>query len=663
MRDGLELSANLWLPIPLDAAPDERFPAILEMLPYRKDDWRLAGDSARGTYLAARGYAFCRLDIRGTGSSPGIAEDEYTEIETRDGYDAVEWLASQTWSNARVGMWGISYGGFTAIQVAKAGPPHLRAIVPMYASDDRYLDDVHYVGGAITVSEYGQYAVAMVAHNALPPRPSYRGAAWKDEWRDRLERTPPWLLEWRRHQTDGPYWRRGSLAPGWAALTTPMLLIAGWTDGYNGFLPMMERCVNAPRRLIVGNWSHSFPSDAYPGPNIDWLHELVRWFDRWLKDVDNGADREAPVAWFRNEWAPPEPFPREWPGSWRGADAFPAPGALAWTLYLDGDELPLLGRLTSQPPVNAGAERLAHRPTIGTTAGLSWRAGSHPNGIAGDMRADEAHVPVYVSEPLLEPLDVLGFGEVVLFWESPVPIAIAVVRLSDVAPDGTPTQVAVGALNLTHRSSHSAPEPLEPGVTTEVRVPLRAAGHRFLPGHRLRLSVASAYWPALWPSPYTAEYLLHRGGPSPSRLVLPVLPADAPALEPPAFRPAPPDEPSLATETDEPGSWAVIDDRIAGTVTVRTREAGELILPDGTAIRTSEQLEMTASDTDPASARLWNACVYRLRQDGMTAEVTSEGDLRSTATDLHWDISLRVTLDGEPFFERSWSETFPRRLV
>src|SRR3990172_7771420 len=132
MRDGLELSANLWLPIAEADSPEERFPAVLEMIPYRKDDWRLAGDTARGEYLAARGFVFCRLDVRGTGSSPGIALDEYTDTETRDGYDAVEWLAVQPWCSGKVGMWGISYGGFTSIQVAKARPPHLGAIVPMY---------------------------------------------------------------------------------------------------------------------------------------------------------------------------------------------------------------------------------------------------------------------------------------------------------------------------------------------------------------------------------------------------------------------------------------------------------------------------------------------------------------------------------------------------
>ncbi|MCB0150703.1 MAG: CocE/NonD family hydrolase, partial [Caldilineaceae bacterium] len=154
VRDGLELSANLFLPEP--TTDGERFPAILEMIPYRKDDWRYATDLSRMSYLAQHGFACCRLDVRGTGSSPGIALDEYTPAETRDGYDAVEWLAAQPWCNGNVGMWGISYGGFTAIQVAMLQPPHLKAIFPVYATDDRYTDDVHYIGGCLVVSELAQ---------------------------------------------------------------------------------------------------------------------------------------------------------------------------------------------------------------------------------------------------------------------------------------------------------------------------------------------------------------------------------------------------------------------------------------------------------------------------------------------------------------------------
>ncbi len=668
VRDGLELSANLWLPVGGEEESAARVPVILEMIPYRKDDWRASGDARRGTWWASRGYAFCRLDIRGTGSSPGIARDEYTSEETTDGYDAVEWLAAQPWCDGNVAMWGISYGGFTAIQVAMLRPPHLRAIVPMYATDDRYTDDVHYVGGAVTASELSQYAVSMVGMNALPPRPAYRGEGWLDEWRERLELTPVWLIEWLRRQADGPYWRQGSLAPDYDAIEVPILMFAGWMDGYvNPALRMLERCT-APRRAIVGNWVHSFPSDAYPGPNIDWLHEMHRFLDYWLKGVDNGVPEDAPLAWYRREWAPPEPFPAAWPGAWQTAAAFPVAGTEMRELYLDGGREPLRGRLSDTSPGAAGIDILRHRATHGTWASLSWGAGSAPNGLWTDPRAEDGFVPTYTSDPLDEPLDICGFPAAVLAWRSPVPVVTAVVRLLDVAPDGTPTQVTAGVFNLTHRNGHDDARPMEPGAIAIVEVPMRAAGYRFRAGHRIRLTVASAYWPVIWPSPDPADHELLRGGvsgldpvTSAARLVLPVVPSVDTAD--PGFKSTPPDLPDPGGGSDDPPTWRVDDDVIAGTTTVHIFDGGESIAADGTRLYSSEAHDLTASDEDPAHTTMASEVVYRLRQDGHAVDVLVTGRTTSDRAAFRIEGTLHVSLDGDSFFERSWDESLPRRLV
>ena len=664
VRDGLELSANLFLPLPHPDRPGERFPVVLEMIPYRKDDWRYATDVARGTYLAARGFALCRLDVRGTGSSPGIALDEYTAAETRDGYDAVEWLAERPWCNGNVGMWGISYGGFTAIQVAVLRPPHLRAIAPMYATDDRYTDDVHYLGGCMTVSELSQYAVSQVAMNALPPKRAYVGPGWEAAWRERLERTPVWLFEWARQQADGPYWRQGSLAPDYGRITAAILHVGGWMDSYvDPVLRMQERCVNAPRRSIVGNWVHSWPHDAYPGPNIDWLHETIRFFDHWLKGIDNGVMAEPGFTFFRREYTAPEAFPAALAGSWQAEASLPVRRSVVHVLHLAAGERPLEGSLTAAPPAEPGVDRYPHRPTVGTRASLSWGAGHPPNGLARDLRPDEALGPVFTSAPLGAPLDVLGFPEVLLHVASSARVAHVVVRLSDVAPDGTPAQVSAGVLNLTHRDSHAMPEALEPGRVYEVRVPLRATGYRFRAGHRIRLSVASAFWPVIWPSPHQADNEIHRGAEAPSRLILPVLPTES-AIAPPAFRTAAPDLLEVGSGSDEPPAWRIVEDVIEGSVTVATREAGTSVLPDGrTSLFISEALEMTASGRDPGRGRFENECVYRLVDEGAEVEVVTIGTTRATADEFDMAVELAVRLDGRPFFKRTWRESIPRGLL
>ena len=669
-RDGVELSANLWLPVPRPApargGAATRFPAILEMIPYGKDSWRRNADVARGTYFAERGFAFCRLDVRGTGSSGGVALDEYTAAETHDGYDAVEWLAAQPWCTGAVGMWGISYGGFTSIQVAKLRPPHLRAIVPVMATDDRYRTDVHYIGGCVTASELSQYAVSQLAMNAMPPDPAFRLDTWRSDWLARLEATPPWLFEWLRRQHDGPYWRQGSLAPDYDAIDAAVLNIGGWMDSYvDAAFRMQARC-SAPSRTIVGNWVHSLPASATPGPNLDELHEMVRFFDRWLRGTPNGADEEPPVTWFEHDYAEPEPFPSLLPGRWRAASAYPHPSVRARTWWFDGGLLPLVGRLAEGGEFPPGVDEYRHRATLGTRAALSWGAGSPPNGLGRDLRPDEALGPTFTSEPLAEAVSILGVPEVVVHLEASAPVASLVARLTDVAPDGTSAQVSAGILNLTHRRSDSQPEALEPGRVEEVRLELRPAGYRFGAGHRIRVSITSAAWPVIWPSPFPATFRLHRGGATASRLVLPVIPpAGGPGdLPVPAFKTTPPELPEVGGDgaSDMP-VWRIAEDVISGTVTVTIHDGGEDILHDGRRLYAAETLTLTASDSSPAVASLDADVVYRWREHAFETEIRATARQASTAEAFDLAVELEVDVDGEPFFRRRWSEAIPRRLV
>jgi uncharacterized protein len=686
MRDGVELSANIWRPDPGDEADPDAIacPAILEMIPYGKDNWRRSADMASGEWFAARGYALCRVDVRGTGSSFGVALDEYTADETRDGYDAVEWLAARPWCDGNIGMWGISYGGFSAIQVAALRPPHLRAIVPVMATDDRYLDDIHYRGGCVTVSELSQYAVSQVAMNAMPPDATFRGGTWRSDWLARLEATPPWLFAWLRHQTDGPYWRQGSLAPDYAAITAAIFNIGGWNDSYvDPAFRMQARCP-APSHTLVGNWVHSWPHDAEPGPNVDELHEIARFFDRHLRGVDNGWDTEPPVVWFEHEYAPPQPFPATLPGRWRAATAYPHPATTMRAWRLGAGSLIDEGGTAAVGTGIAGVDHFDHHPTTGTRGALSWGAGGAPNGLARDLRRDEDAGPTYTSEPLTEPLHILGVPELVVHIEVDAPVATLSVRLADVAPDGTTALVSAGVLNLTHRESHAEPAGLRPGVIEAVHIPLRTTGYRWLPGHRLRVAVSSALWPVLWPSPFPATFGLHRGGATPSRLELPTIPsAGGPGDETvPRFRTTPPDLHRTTVEPlddagparDDDPAWRIEEDVLGGTVTVHVHDGGESIVPDGRRLYTAETLHMTARDADPARAELDANVVYRWqeREHGDAGELTGgltrieiRADCRQSSTAIEFDLAVRleVDVDGERFFERDWHEVIPRHLV
>ncbi len=652
MRDGITLSANLWLPA--GAGPEKRVPVILELIPYRKDDWRWASDQARMSYFAERGFAGCRVDVRGTGSSGGVALDEYSRDETLDGVELVAWLAEQPWCNGAVGMWGISYGGFTSIQVAAERPPALKAIAPMYATDDRYTDDVHYFGGCLTASDVAQYAVSQIGMNALPARPAYSGDDWEAAWRRRLEQTPPWLLIWLRQQTDGPYYRQGSLAPDYGRIICPIYNIAGWMDGYTNAAWRMHLRCPVPSRTLIGNWGHLLPDSGNPGPNVDYLDELVRFFGTWLRGDDVGLSIEPDLIAFMREHAQPEPFPAAWPGRWLGFDRRSLKTAPHKHLWLSDDDL------VDAPPTATKSRSVAHQPTWGAQGPLASGSGAVPNGLWRDLRIDDATALTYTSAPLPEPLDLLGMPELTLTVSSSMPSAHLVARLSALDPNGIPCLISWGALNLTHRTSHESPEPLEPGRSYPVRLELKATGYRVSAGHRLRLTLGTAHWPLIWPAPDAGELTVVSGGEPGACLRLPLAPVGDELARP--LKSTPPDVTWSGEYDEQKPVWTLTDDVLSDTHTVTIFGGDDQRLPNGTRLAASEDIRLTARPHNPACATLYNRVDYVLEQDGRKIGVRSTGTVESDHDTLTASLRLEVDLDGERFFEREWHERIARHL-
>jgi putative CocE/NonD family hydrolase len=308
--DGIRLAASL-------SFPDGRgpWPAIMEALPYRKDD--LTDYRSWYEELASTGYVVCRLDVRGTGSSEGIATDEYPAAERTDLAAVIAWLAEQEWSNGSVGMFGTSYSGFDSLQVAAEHPPALKAIVSIFASDDRYGDDVHYFGGALKQLDVVDYPTYMVAMNALPPVPSIYGEGWREEWDRRVEGTEPWFFTWLEHQRYDDYWRAGSVRESYEAIEAATMIVGGWADGYTNIALRGFAALRCPRRLLAGPWAHASIETSLPGPNIDIVPEMVRWWDRYLRGRDNGVDRDPPIVLFVRRPTPPSAVLPGYRGEWR----------------------------------------------------------------------------------------------------------------------------------------------------------------------------------------------------------------------------------------------------------------------------------------------------------------------------------------------------------
>ncbi|MDX1524007.1 MAG: CocE/NonD family hydrolase, partial [Anaerolineae bacterium] len=411
-------------------------------------------------------------------------------------------------------------------------------------------------------------------------------------------------------------------------------------------------------KALIGPWVHAMPHQAYPGPNIDWLHEMVRFFDYWLKGIDNGVMAEPPLTIFRQEYTPPEPFPERVNGCWHSEVAYPIARTQFQTLFLND------GILQSTPPEAEQVDVYPHRPTLGTQAGLCWGGGSAPNGLARDLRPDEALSLTYTGQRLTEPLDIIGFARVVLYLSVDAPVAHVVVRLADVAPDGTSALVTTGILNLTHRSGHHQPIPLTSGEIYEIPVQLKACGYRFLPGHRLRVSITSAYWPVIWPSPYRTTNYLYCGPAHPSRLILPVVPIDESSPTPPIFKTSPPEIIEIGSYHREPPTWQIIEDVIDQSVTVKVYGGDTTELPDGRiSLFNSELLELTAYHHDPAYTSLYNEVIYHLKEHNYETRIRATGTIRSTESDFHIDVQLQVSLNDNPFFQKSWLESIPRQWL
>ena len=362
-RDGTRLAMDIHVP-----AGEGPWPVILTYIPYRKDDQ--APLTGMQHHWAQHGYVGARVDCRGTGSSEGMNDDEYRPVEQRDGYDVVEWIAAQEWCDGKVAMTGGSYGGFTSVQVAALAPPHLVTIIPWNYTDDRYTDDCHYRGGAWRCYyDIGSYGCSMIGMNAMPPYPEYSGARWAELWEQRLEQNNPYLLTWLAHQTDGEYWRPGSIRGRYDDIKASALLIGGWRDGYCNTPLRTSQHMTAPAKVLIGPWNHSGPDCETPGPSLAREHLTVKWCDYWLKGIDNGIMDKPSINVYMQTFDVPDPARTHTTGYWRCEPSYPIPGGNTRRLALGGELRP-----DSPDMSRDGYEEYEYRPSVGIASGL-WSAG------------------------------------------------------------------------------------------------------------------------------------------------------------------------------------------------------------------------------------------------------------------------------------------------
>lgn len=637
MADGTRIAARIILPIDADENP---VPAILEYLPYRKRD--LTRSHSEGTHvpLAQSGYACVRAEIRGSGDSDGASQDEYVPLEQEDALEIIAWLAEQPWCTGAVGMFGISWGGFNTLQIAARRPPALKAIITHCGSDDRYLDDVHYLNGCLNDGMF-QYGSGWTGCRILPPDPAIVGEGWRERWMARLETVDFHVAEWMAHQRRDEYWTAASVSEDYAAIECAVYTVGGWADIYPHTVARMLANLRCPRKGLVGPWGHQYPQFGVPGPRIDWNAEAVRWWDHWLKGIDTGImDEPIYRVWQQEE--PNWEGATEVRGRWIAERTWPSPRIVSTELGLSDAGLGPLGL--------PGAPRtLPPSQIVGSRSPAYWFPGPER-----DQREDDARSLVFDSPPLEEALSLLGAPTLDLDLEIDRPVGFLVVRLNEVSPDGVSSRLCYGVLNLTHRNGSTAPEPMEPGRRYRIDVQLRDLGQVIPVGHRLRLTIATASWPFIWPAPEPVTLTVH---PETSRLRLPVRPAD-------------PDDAHLAPYAElapgVPGRMTIEQDWDATTGILTRRQSGAgtfLIEATSTEMTVSTDVTWTITDDDPTSATSVTREVRALRREGWDIRCETLLEVTSTRDEFVLRSGVVAIDDGTTVFERTWDRRIPRDLM
>jgi len=655
LADGTRLAARIWLPVDAEQRP---VPALLEYIPYRKRDFMRLRDEPMHRYYAAHGYAAVRVDLRGAGDSDGVLADEYLPREQLDAVEVIEWLAAQPWCDGNVGMTGISWGGFNALQVAARRPPALKAIITLCASDDRYADDAHYMGGCL-LNENQIWGTVLFAINALPPDPAIVGERWRQMWNERLQANTPFPALWLQHQRRDDYWRQGSVCEDFAAIRCPVYAIGGWADGYSNAVPRLLEGLDVPRKGLIGPWAHAFPHNGAPGPAIGYLQEAIRWWDHWLKGVDNGIVDEPMLRVWLQDYDVPEPFHSERSGRWVAEKAWPSERIDARRLHLTGAGM--LADVAAEP----ASLSICSPQTTGLMGG-SWCGFGGEGEAPLDQRGDDGRSLCFDTAPLEADVEVVGAPAVTLQLRSDRAVAFVAVRLNEVAADGTSSRVSYGVLNLTHRDGHDAPRALTPGETITVRVELNAIAHRFAAGHVVRVAISTAYWPIVWPAPEAVTLEVDTHG---SSFELPVRPADPADASLPAFASA---ESAAASSTltalVPSGLTRTIErDLVTNEVVYKLiSKGGDL---DAALVRIEEiDLELThhveryfrIDEQDPLSARTEIVEDLLMRRAGWEVRVHARSELRATVEQFVVTASLTAELDGERHFHREWQQRIDR---
>lgn len=648
MTDGVRLSARIWLPTASETKP---VPAILEYIPYRKRDMVRIRDERNHPFFAAAGYAAIRVDMRGSGDSEGCMSDMYSAEELDDAVRVIEWIAQQTWCDGQVGMMGTSWGGTSSLQIASRRPAALKAVIAVCATNNRFDDDIHHMGGCL-LTDTVEWGATLPAILASPPDPETVGEAWREIWLARLEQLSFPLEHWVAHQTRDDYWQWGSVNENPDAIRCPVLMVGGWADRYSNTVMNFLEQTQGPSWGIIGAWGHHYPDQASPAPGIAFQQEARRWWDHWLRGSNNGIDEEPRLRVWMQEYAQPADTITTRPGRWIAEPVWPSNNIRSRSYYLNNGSLLPDQAETQQQSLVPGSI------TTGKAAGDTGYFG-RAGGLPLDQREDDEQSLVFESEPLQQPVEILGSVTLKLDLTRDLRSAMLIVRLNDVHPDGSVARVSYVVRNLALDQRSCEVDTQDPAQVKHLQLRFHNTAYRFAAGHRIRLAMSSAYWPIIWPSPAVAQISLFQAS---LHLTLPVL-VQSHDYETSNFatrdqtKPAIKAEPAYVVRSaPKLRRWSDADDNY-GIQSIHWHQPFHRVYyPDINltfGFETTAKHQLTLPDPNSAASCFEHTLQYT--RDGWDIKVTCTAQLRATETHFKMEGKILITENDQIVFTRWWS--------
>ena len=497
MADGVELSAKLWLP--RRAAPA---PALVEINPYRKGDGTVEIDALTFPYFAAHGHPCVRVDSRGAGDSQGALDDEYSPQQIADAAAVVEWAAAQPWCSGEVVLFGVSWSGFIAMQVAAlpTAPAALRGVISVCATDSRYDDDMHFQGGAL-LAENLSWSSWLLHTLSQPPDALTAGPEWRARWEARAAALRPMAAHWMRHGREDDYWAHGSVKHAYDNLRVPLLLLGGTHGGgyHNSVARMAAAVRNAPVRAVVGPWSHNMPHVSPLGPQTGYLQECLDWLGELASSDGSGGGDMGGFTAFAEAPSHAKPLASAAAtlcGRWlRFADAAAAARVVKEAVLLLGADGALEPAAAPGAPgrtvgVDSTVDNVADGAAATGLAGGRWLTFGDNDDMPTEQSADDALCTAFELPAVLEDTLILGRPSVSLALADGAAVSGHVVaRLAAVAPNGVSHRVTWGVLNVGKAEAAGAP----------LDVRMHYTAYTLPKGYKLRLLLSRDYFPLVWP--------------------------------------------------------------------------------------------------------------------------------------------------------------------